>query len=221
MEEFDETQLKNYNNPNLDPAKRESLPPPNLYKRSIKTKLVVPDGETVLLGGMIKNKNSDFTEGLPWLMDIPYLGELFKYTSKQKRRSELLVLMTVTVVDQKTRLELLLKRYQQSVKSIDNVLGEDSLEDQRMSIMKELETNMKSHGERWDELFGDDEESPKKPSKESPQKSTPVESSKDGAVKATEKGSIQSSGVELHSKETPHLMTTEPLVENKIIKKGN
>ncbi|MCK5834349.1 MAG: type II secretion system protein GspD, partial [Lentisphaeria bacterium] len=167
-EEFDESQLNNYNDPTLDPDKREALPPPNLYKRSIETKLVVPDGETVLLGGMIKNKNTDYTEGIPWLMDIPYLGELFKYTSKQKRRSELLVLMTVTVVDQKTRLELLLKRYQQSIKSMNKVLGNDSLEDQRMSIQKELQENFKEHGERWDELFGDDEEVT--PSKETPKK---------------------------------------------------
>ncbi len=120
---------------------------PTIQKRKLETTLVVPDGQTVLLGGMIKDTNEDYVEGIPVLMDIPYLGELFKYTKKDKTRTQLLVLMTVNVIDQSTRLQDLIRNYPESLKSINKSLGPDA-GTEHLSVIGELKKSIKETNER-------------------------------------------------------------------------
>ena len=47
-----------------------------------KTKVVVADGETVVIGGLTRNEAQESESGIPFLKDIPILGNLFKYTKK-------------------------------------------------------------------------------------------------------------------------------------------
>ncbi len=144
VEEFDAAALSAYTGENLEEGETvdySTTAPPSVYKRSLETKLVVADGKTVLLGGMIKNKNTTNIAGLPLLMDIPWLGELFKYTNKTVSRNELLVLMTVNVIDNETRLEKILKRYKQAVDSIDKVLDEESGVRESLNIIDDIREN--------------------------------------------------------------------------------
>jgi len=53
-----------------------SLPPPTT-SREIETDIVVPDGYTVVLGGLITESSQESDEGVPWLKDIPLLGWVF------------------------------------------------------------------------------------------------------------------------------------------------
>ncbi len=67
--------------------------------KTVKTKLLVKNGETVVLGGIYSTTTSDQVVGVPGLKDIPLLGHLFKRKTKVKNRSELLIFITPTVVD--------------------------------------------------------------------------------------------------------------------------
>ena len=60
----------------------------------------VSDGETVILGGLVKNDKKNSEAGIPILKDIPYIGKyLFGKTMAEENRSELLVFLTPYVIN--------------------------------------------------------------------------------------------------------------------------
>ena len=69
----------------------------SFLQRQIGSKVAVRSGETLVLGGLIRDNNSDGSSGLPLLHDIPVLGALFGGKSRQTNRTELLVLITPRV----------------------------------------------------------------------------------------------------------------------------
>jgi general secretion pathway protein D len=71
---------------------------PNLLKRSANTVVNTPDGQTVVIGGLISNQKSSSESKVPLLGDIPVLGNLFKFTSKANGKDELLMFITPHVV---------------------------------------------------------------------------------------------------------------------------
>ncbi len=72
---------------------------PNTIKRTLNASITVRDRDTVMLGGFIKSNKSTSRSGVPLLMDIPFLGNLFTSRSDSKQREELIVLMRPTVLD--------------------------------------------------------------------------------------------------------------------------
>jgi general secretion pathway protein D len=71
---------------------------PIVNQRQAATTVTVKDGETIILGGIIRNSVQATTRKLPLLGDIPILGNLFKTNTTTKNRTELLVFLTPTVV---------------------------------------------------------------------------------------------------------------------------
>ena len=61
--------------------------------RSIKTTVLVEDGQTLVLGGLIDDSITDVEEKIPLLGDIPVLGRLFRYRSTQKSKQNLLIFL--------------------------------------------------------------------------------------------------------------------------------
>jgi type IV pilus assembly protein PilQ len=66
--------------------------------KAITTTLMVKSGETIVIGGIIKETESDDATGVPILKDIPGLGWLFKANTKTRVKSELLIFLTPTVL---------------------------------------------------------------------------------------------------------------------------
>lgn len=71
---------------------------PTIAQRRIASTIAVNSGESVALGGLIRDSGSEAITGVPLLSDIPVLGHLFKTTTDTQRRTELLVLLTPRVV---------------------------------------------------------------------------------------------------------------------------
>jgi general secretion pathway protein D len=71
---------------------------PTIQQRRIETTVVVQSGETVALGGMIRDNRTDSVSGIPLLSDIPILGNLFKTNTEITRRTELIILITPRVI---------------------------------------------------------------------------------------------------------------------------
>ena len=67
-------------------------------KRSAKTSVVVRDRQTVVIGGLIQDKKTDNLTKVPFLGDIPILGWLFRFKSKQVQKTNLLVYLTPSIV---------------------------------------------------------------------------------------------------------------------------
>jgi len=72
---------------------------PTFLTRNIDTKLTLEHGSTVLLGGLISDDRASGARGVPWLMDIPVLGQLFRVNNDNTSRTELIVLITPYVVN--------------------------------------------------------------------------------------------------------------------------
>ena len=67
-------------------------------KRSIKTTVLVEDGQTLVLGGLIDDQISDTHDKVPLLGDIPLLGSLFRYRTSTKSKRNLMVFLHPTIL---------------------------------------------------------------------------------------------------------------------------
>lgn len=73
-------------------------------KDSIKTNVVVDDGQTVVLGGVFKNTLGNDVTKIPFLGDLPYVDRFFKRTSKTNNKQELLIFVTPKLVSDTGRI---------------------------------------------------------------------------------------------------------------------
>jgi general secretion pathway protein D len=71
---------------------------PTWAERKLKTQVVVHDQESVVIGGLIQEREVYNATKVPLLGDIPILGYLFKYTTRQKKKTNLLILLTPYII---------------------------------------------------------------------------------------------------------------------------
>jgi len=71
---------------------------PSFSTREAETTMVVQDGDTVIIGGIIDDQISEGRSGIPYLMDVPFLGRAFRSENRQVTRTELLVTITPYVI---------------------------------------------------------------------------------------------------------------------------
>ncbi|MGB8326052.1 MAG: type IV pilus secretin PilQ [Steroidobacteraceae bacterium] len=71
---------------------------PSIDTREISTQVLVNDGQTVVLGGILETERRDNSKKVPWLGDVPVLGHLFKSDSKTANKSELLIFVTPKIL---------------------------------------------------------------------------------------------------------------------------
>jgi general secretion pathway protein D len=91
---------------------------PRISTRSVSTQVAVQSGQTVLLGGLIKQDNSDTVSAVPYLGRVPGLRWLFGNTSKSKNRTELIVLITPRVVTSNSQARQVTDDYRQQLQLI-------------------------------------------------------------------------------------------------------
>ena len=77
---------------------------PVISLRSANTVVVTPDGETVVIGGLMENDKTSVDSKIPILGDIPLLGSLFKHKQKATTKTELLIFLTPHVVQMPSQL---------------------------------------------------------------------------------------------------------------------
>jgi len=71
---------------------------PNTTKRTLSSEIAVRDRDTIILGGFVRSDKSKSKSGVPLLMDIPILGNLFTSRNDSKDRSETIVMIRPTVL---------------------------------------------------------------------------------------------------------------------------
>jgi type IV pilus assembly protein PilQ len=71
---------------------------PSIDTKEISTQVLVNDGQTVVLGGILETTSRDASTKVPYLGDIPVLGNLFKTTTKTDNKDELLIFVTPKIV---------------------------------------------------------------------------------------------------------------------------
>ena len=101
---------------------------PNINKRSANTVVVTPDGQPVVIGGLISNEKSVNDSKIPLLGDIPLLGQLFKFSAKSNQKSELLMFITPHIVQMPSQLAALSARETGQSQLITNSISEQELD---------------------------------------------------------------------------------------------
>jgi type IV pilus assembly protein PilQ len=81
------------------PSQTAPLQPPSVDQRTADTTVVVSDGETIVIGGLIHDSESEYEYKVPFLGDVPILGYLFKKKGKERNRMELLIFVTPKIVE--------------------------------------------------------------------------------------------------------------------------
>jgi general secretion pathway protein D len=81
-------------------------------KRSLESTVLVDDGQIVVLGGLIQDDQNAAVDKVPLLGDIPYLGALFKYETRNRKRTNLMIFLRPVILrDDKSAAALTADRY--------------------------------------------------------------------------------------------------------------
>ncbi len=77
--------------------KVQDVPP--IRKNEVNAKVLVRDGQTIVIGGVFSNTQSKVVDKVPFLGDVPYLGRLFRRDVVSEKKSELLVFLTPRIMN--------------------------------------------------------------------------------------------------------------------------
>ncbi|MGH8554284.1 MAG: type II secretion system secretin GspD [Gammaproteobacteria bacterium] len=95
---------------------------PAFLKRNIQTTVTVQSGETIVMGGLIRENKSNTNTGIPFLKDIPVLGTLFGATTDDKLRTELIVLLTPTAVRDQAEARAVTDEFRHRLRQLESVI---------------------------------------------------------------------------------------------------
>lgn len=146
---------------------------PSTRRRNLKTVVVVPDQQTVVLGGLVRDSESQSVSKVPLLGDIPVLGYLFRSTETTIQKQNLLLMLTPYIIDSSADLDKISKRKQAEhdefvaffgrkdmsyVRSVDYDKKHGLLEEIRQAIdSKEAELNAIREAQNIIELTSEDD----------------------------------------------------------------
>jgi len=91
---------------------------PSFFKRTVNTTLTVKHGQTIVLGGLIREKKSNKRNGVPLLMDIPYLGYLFGGRDQDINKTELIILLTPRVINTLDDVKIVTEEFERKVSGV-------------------------------------------------------------------------------------------------------
>ncbi len=135
---------------------------PDTLKKEIKTAAILNNGESVIIGGLIENKNETIEQKVPVLGDIPLFGELFKNDSKMNKKNNLVIIVTPYMIpkskdityirEQLSELKKLEDKYLQDSLSI---IKDNSKKGKENIFIENNENDNKSeHEKRVKEILG-------------------------------------------------------------------
>lgn len=111
---------------------------PTTSERSIKTAIVAANGQTLVLGGLIKDRYTTRINKIPGLGDIPILGYLFKQRVKEKEKVNLLVFLTPYIIREPRDFLAILNR---KIEEQNRFIETNFSKGQQKQIRKQLETH--------------------------------------------------------------------------------
>lgn len=99
-----------------------TLNSPTIRQRKISSSVAIRDGETIALGGLIKDNRTQTKSGIPILKDMPVVGNLFRSTGDERTKTELMVLITPRVVDNLERARTVTEELRRKLPSVQPLL---------------------------------------------------------------------------------------------------
>ncbi|MEQ1890983.1 MAG: type II and III secretion system protein, partial [Planctomycetota bacterium] len=100
-----------------------TVPPPRVT-REMTTTVNIPDGDTMVIGGVISDQVQTTREGVPWLMDLPIIGALFRQDSDTNSRTTLYFFVTPHILRDPDFADLSEISYQKKLNAAE-IMGKD------------------------------------------------------------------------------------------------
>ncbi|MEA3554867.1 MAG: type II and III secretion system protein:NolW [Campylobacterota bacterium] len=137
---------------------------PNTTKKDLVTTAIVDNGESIILGGYVKSKKEYKIDKVPFLGDIPMIGELFKNNKEFKDKINLVIIITPYIVpktknlsyvrDNLAKLKQLEEQYTKN--RINKLQKNKKIEDNQIDTKQKKQdmTNKELHDKRVQEMFG-------------------------------------------------------------------
>lgn len=95
---------------------------PTFLQRQISSSVAINSGETVVLGGLIRDQRSNNDSGIPVLHKLPVVGKLFGTTTRSAQRTELIVLITPRGVNEPKDMRAITDEYQRKMMGLGSML---------------------------------------------------------------------------------------------------
>lgn len=92
---------------------------PTIIQREITTSVAVQSGETIVLGGLIRENKQGANRGIPFLKDIPYVGFIFGGMEKTKSKTELVVMIKPVAVASSNQARSVTEEYRKKMQGVD------------------------------------------------------------------------------------------------------
>ena len=102
---------------NLGPIFQNS---PSFTTRTIQTEVVLKDNQVLVMGGLIRTTESDTVEGIPFLMDIPFLGRLFSTHIKTSQQTELMLFIIPHIISNTDDSQFITEQFKRKLGSLKN-----------------------------------------------------------------------------------------------------
>lgn len=121
---------------------------PSFSKREAKTAIVVSHSQSIVIGGIMREISKRDYEGIPLLSKIPLIGNLFRYTVNKNEKTELIILLTPHVIENKIDVDVITQKFKEKVKDLKKPLRKlEKEEEKRKMEKKEKEEEKKDKKE--------------------------------------------------------------------------
>ncbi|MFH2138294.1 MAG: hypothetical protein ABII88_07250 [Candidatus Omnitrophota bacterium] len=150
--------------------------------RSMRTTVMIRDGDTVAVGGFITTEDEETVTKVPWLGDIPLLGLLFKHRAMDRVDKELLIFITPKIISPTERMDMWVESVSEPQVAKEDKADKEQAEPEPGSPIKKIESMM---------IEKNDAPSKNKPAASAPVKELPFREQDDLKLDLT----LQSSGL--------------------------
>ncbi len=97
----------------------------SILSRRAETSVVVENGQTILMGGLMKSHISQSGSGIPYLRKIPLLGHLMGSESRETKKTELIFLITPHVITTRAEADAITREFSEKVKRLKQLINSD------------------------------------------------------------------------------------------------
>jgi general secretion pathway protein D len=105
------------------PTTTSGIDSPTIQQRKISSTVAVQDGDSIALGGMIRQSDTNSDSGVPVLKDIPVVGNLFSSTSKTGARTELLIFLRPRIIRNSAAAREMTDQLKRALRGLDALQG--------------------------------------------------------------------------------------------------
>ena len=117
---------------------------PTTSKREISTTAIVRNGQSIIIGGLVKNNNDVTLQKVPFLGDIPFLGALFRHKENNKDKTTLVIMLTPYIIDKSEdldKLRLTLAKLNELEEQFVKKIKEKNKIKKHLNKVKKIDTN--------------------------------------------------------------------------------